>query len=570
MKCSIEIIQGSLAGRSFPLVPASALSLGRSRSCTVHFVEPDVSGRHVTLTMGQSGGNVMMEVISSRVTLVNGTPARMGDQLELDNGTIVQLGGNVRFKIVKTSVEKPAAEEKGTLSSLSGEARTEIPVPIPVPPSSPQPSPTPTPSDGGTVIADGDETKAAAQTRMASPEEIEALKQLYQRQRRRRMVLWVVGTLAFLVIASFLYVRRGPKGEVPFHAPQRPMKERALPYMVLTLPDFPRDAIKRSEGWDYTIIDTNLDRQRDVPLRVYVETFISKDELTRSHKAAFESMRERYACKREKDKELAGEGTKSADYKKTLGLDFEGKENFSFQGRREGGDFAGPGVPVTWQTYTRTVSAEESKADGLWASGEELFGFFIFFRFSENAHVIRLEIRKNDRMQGDGESFLRRNLFYHAKDDGTPLYSIISFVNRDKYYKSLDTPESMLEWWEGTEGYDWDTAYEAYCKMDTKKSLEQPVEWGQIYYRTISALIKAQKEGDDDMKNQCLDLLRRLREKQDKKFLDLQHDYRAARRMGDRQGKERMEEIQRKAEAVFSDEFRWNDYRYDLIRRKDW
>lgn len=96
LKYRISFTKGSLAGQLFPL-GAESVIVGRSHTCGIRVMEPDVSGRHVMLSAGPKG--VGMEVISSRRTMLDGKALKTGDKVPVKAGQSVSMGGAVAFVI---------------------------------------------------------------------------------------------------------------------------------------------------------------------------------------------------------------------------------------------------------------------------------------------------------------------------------------------------------------------------------------------------------------------------------------------------------------------------------------
>ncbi|MBR4251966.1 MAG: FHA domain-containing protein [Kiritimatiellae bacterium] len=96
LKYRISFTKGSLAGQLFPL-GMEAVIVGRSHTCGIRVMEPDVSGRHVMLSVGPKG--VEMEVISSRRTVLDGKALKTGDKVAVRAGQTVAMGGSVAFAV---------------------------------------------------------------------------------------------------------------------------------------------------------------------------------------------------------------------------------------------------------------------------------------------------------------------------------------------------------------------------------------------------------------------------------------------------------------------------------------
>jgi hypothetical protein len=96
LKYRIAFTKGSLEGKLFPL-GGEAVTIGRSHTCGIRVMEPDVSGRHVMLTLGAKG--VELEVISSRRTVLDGRSLKTGDVVGVRAGQSVSMGGTVEFTL---------------------------------------------------------------------------------------------------------------------------------------------------------------------------------------------------------------------------------------------------------------------------------------------------------------------------------------------------------------------------------------------------------------------------------------------------------------------------------------
>lgn len=113
MKYQIRFIEGELQGQVFTL-GTNALSLGRSRSNEVKLQTPDVSAKHVTLSLGPNG--VILENLSSRTTTIDGEAIALGDRKALVAGQIIGMGGLVKFTL-EAIAEAPAAPKAAPVDS---------------------------------------------------------------------------------------------------------------------------------------------------------------------------------------------------------------------------------------------------------------------------------------------------------------------------------------------------------------------------------------------------------------------------------------------------------------------
>lgn len=107
LRYRISFTKGSLEGQLFPL-GAESVIVGRSHTCGIRLMEPDVSGRHVMLTVGPKG--VEMEVISSRRTALDGQGLKTGDRVPVRAGQSVAMGGIASFTVECYRNEPDATE----------------------------------------------------------------------------------------------------------------------------------------------------------------------------------------------------------------------------------------------------------------------------------------------------------------------------------------------------------------------------------------------------------------------------------------------------------------------------
>ena len=128
LKYRISFTKGSLTGQLFPLGPESVI-VGRSHTCGIRVMEPDVSGRHVMLAVGPKG--VEMEVISSRRTVLDGKVLKTGDRVAVRAGQGVAMGGSVEFAVecYRTDGDRTEAPSDwaGGIPHLGGDDATRRP-----------------------------------------------------------------------------------------------------------------------------------------------------------------------------------------------------------------------------------------------------------------------------------------------------------------------------------------------------------------------------------------------------------------------------------------------------------
>ena len=138
MRYQIRFIEGELQGKTFP-IGANALSIGRSHSNEVRLTTPDVSSRHVNLSLGNDG--VILENLSARVTKIDDDALTTGDRKRLVAGQVVTMGALVKF-----TLEALADAPKPTPKPVASDGDATVPPPAPsaadndvtIPPSAPK------------------------------------------------------------------------------------------------------------------------------------------------------------------------------------------------------------------------------------------------------------------------------------------------------------------------------------------------------------------------------------------------------------------------------------------------
>ena len=135
MKYQIRFTQGEIAGKCFPLSADKALTIGRSHSNELKLSAPDVSGRHVVLML--SDGGVLMDNLSSRVTLVDSAPLAASDRKTLMAGQTVTMGSSTAFVLECLPDAAPSAPPPPAASD--DDEQTALPA-KPVAPPPPKPA----------------------------------------------------------------------------------------------------------------------------------------------------------------------------------------------------------------------------------------------------------------------------------------------------------------------------------------------------------------------------------------------------------------------------------------------
>ncbi len=523
MMYQIKFINGEKSGETFPVSSNQTISIGRSHTNDVCLKAADVSGKHVIIRSG-SGNNISIEVLSSRITKHNNKPVKIGDIIEIADGDTVQLGEDTAFSVERI-VEQPLID--------SDNEKTEYPASIPsdnsdndktqleavkkVPKKDDtiirETEPKTVPQEAPVFEEDSTSIETVAfQTRLASDDELEKIKKSFRSKQRLKIFLIAVPVMLFLCGAIALYFYLKPSTEEYLSWPTDKNGEylndfkQISPYLALIFPKTPNMSIT-SKG-NTTEVFTKIGKLQDVPLHIVAVNMTDKGSLTKSHGEAFE---EWMNISRGKDPTV----------------NWSGDKNTAFVNKNRGA-----GIPLSTISYTRRVK------------NDDFFGFAIFLRNAENIHTIMIEVPLQSRWRA--EKFLR--------------YQVNSMV----IYAIKRTEDH----WEGTSLYRKETTPE----LDLEEAAnfmkrEAPVYWGKIFYRIRSALIKATLSENKDAITEAKSMLIKLREQQTVWYNSQKLAYQYAETNNDTRT---MQSIQATCDSIFSAEFQQADYRYDLIKRKDW
>ena len=112
VKYQIQFVSGEYKGEFRELPEGMSIILGRSRSASFHFTAPDISGKHLELTLLPSG-DVAIKNLSSHRTDVNGNALSEGEAVILSEGDRVAFGDTNAFVLI--SAPAGMALEEGAL-----------------------------------------------------------------------------------------------------------------------------------------------------------------------------------------------------------------------------------------------------------------------------------------------------------------------------------------------------------------------------------------------------------------------------------------------------------------------
>lgn len=463
LKYRICFTKGSLAGQLFPL-GAEPVILGRSHTCGIRVMEPDVSGRHAMLSVGPKG--VEMEVISSRRTVLDGKALKTGDRVPVSAGQGVAMGGSVAFAVecyrsdgdrteapgdwtdgmtrfgadADDATRRPGtapvrAVDESSLTTPAGDrggdddTGTHIPPPPPSrpkrPPVRPVPPPAfsatatgtvgtmavppfpPPPSGGETLGTEALQTPADAtqviQTRAATPQEMAYMRELHNRKRRRKLGMRIVLSGLLVVFAIGVYAVLDPGGHVLYADPRRkewPLVDSAL--RPVPPGTVPEGGAALFFSYPPSAWGTKEEMRGATNAALGVEETVFEAG-TRAGKNPDFPLRLRLVAY--ESPASLGQGLEEAfaEWERT------GGQGIEKQGRLANDFFgADPGIPCLRHAYTRKATPEEEEEGVLdWA------GVLSFFRLRDTCFAYFREVPGNEGLLSE-PMLLRTEIFLGA------------------------------------------------------------------------------------------------------------------------------------------------------------
>lgn len=441
LKYRIRFTRGTLAGQLFPL-GGEPVILGRSHTCSIRLMEPDVSARHVMLSVDSKG--VGMEVISSRRTVLDGTALKTGDRVPVKAGQGVTMGGTASFEVEcylsdGDATEMPMGGDLPTAFRDGGEtrkpgrgagtpdfasaadSRTDPPSAAgmtgaktrtsfrrkasagdatyqatmgtqAVPPSIP-----PGDETAGTEAFGAGEATQVLRTRAATPQELAFMRSLHDRKRRKRLWMRLALALCLTGIACGVYAW------LASHAPEQ----------TLSIPP-PADR----KSWKVMVME-------DAGLRPVAPGQDAGDGIFLSYPPAGGAAR--LSAGRENNPVGGGEAAvfsvrtrvgraldvplqlKLVAYASDASLDQDQEAAFEAWDRTHGPgiekqtvlktDFVGdnPGIPCLRWTYRRKATPQE-EAEGV---SDDWAGVLSFFRLHDTCFVYFREVPSNEKLRAE-------------------------------------------------------------------------------------------------------------------------------------------------------------------------
>jgi len=495
--------------------------VGRSRNSELQVNAPDISRAHARIVV--AGERVTVENLGRTGTRIEGRP--------LEGATVWQPGervtmGSIAALILErveeaapvpdraSAVSAPASEEAAERTSdepLDDGTSVRVDATCERTGAGPTAAGADDGIPGATRLSmpgsDGDGHTRAMQTRMVSPEELDALREMEHKKGRKRMVIALCVAAPILLAILFLRPRPlPPETEIdwPRDERDRPV-ETARPapgggmaeggFDVLVPGSGPLQETSVEEG---ALWQTRIGRDRDVTLRL---------ELKERNDKRFARM-DRETLVREWIGEQDGDGRTWTFDRPYATLSFYGWDQ---------------GVPFTRVPYRRH--------DGR----EAWFGMAAIFRHGTRRYVLCAEIPVAERLRAERMLFMR-----YVKPSAA--------FERSHW----EAPAAALE-----------TASAADMLGRARRDLARkaPLTWTRVEDLLKAVLAKSTAEDDSGAYSEALELLVELRENQARWYNSQVLARDDARAQGDRAWAERIAEL---AKAVFSDP---EDRRYYQVRR---
>jgi hypothetical protein len=567
----VKFISGSKKDEEFPIEIGQSLTIGRSNTNTVILTEHDVSKKHCILRYDRTSdgeGDIIMEVISSRITKLDGNNLSGGTVIRLQPGQEVSLGIAVVFTIQEcdlapesqkvmnddettnasncelvdishdheetgispddevTSLEdasiidktnvKPVGttgkEETSNVDFLEYEDKTSVN----------KFRESSLYDNSSTHLVTGTDT-FSMKTRAASLEEIENIKKTYSRKKKRKTIMMVLSVLLFCVSMGAMYFSKKSERESEITWPAKLSNSKAKTCYKMREKVgivFPSTIINHDLEGNKIVVDSAFGKNRDIPFRIIVESWDDPASLEIDRNDDFKKYLE---MKEEEEEKKEGKIT----YDSNKGMFFV--NNWIKDSA---------GVPLSYVSYTRRLAKDDFFGD------DEVFGYLVFFRYRNEKYIACYEVPG---VRKEEASFYLR---FQLADMFKISHSIIA------------------GYWEGTSNYRKNTTLNDDLKeADKELSKTTPANWARIRLCLQSALVKAMKNKQTEKVEEAETKL--------KKFHQIQAEWYNAQKLAylyalNHGKKDTMQQIQSDCESAFTSEFQYSDFRYELIRRKVW
>lgn len=537
----------------------NSISIGRSLSNTVCLKNPQVSGRHIILTKTPNG--IEIECLSLRKVEVDGTKVGFGERAMINAGQVISIADGIDFilesfqgvsnedtntifdedvsKDSNTMVDKtisPDANEKTVFEDLRNDLnldtlgdKTKV-VPInnekfsskkdvnfPKTKSvNVERDDVRTSSDiladiSGSDDEEDEENKTICmQTRMASPEEVEFMRNVHAKTAKKKLAIWVCCVVLFfaLIIGVYFsffhhipeqYITWPKSGDKYLVETLHPNGVEFKDEIFLEIPKAPSMKIQHKDK--SVSIYTRTGRDLDVPLFVLLEVDEKVENLRLSRVEAFQQWMNKKK-----------QGTENWNFEQIQPISFYGAKN---------------GIPYNSVQYTRINN------------NNVYYGSAEFFRYAKYQFVLLKEIPLTQKWRG--EYFIRNELFLSFTDK-----IIASHWEGKKEFVDVNVKDSVDE-----------------AKIFLSKDL--PSNWQKVDFLLKNALISAHLKNDntENIKN-AESLLVSLRERQNMWFNAQRLLYKSAEIRKDKAAKT---QIRNNSKAVFSSV---EDMRFHKVRQNKW
>lgn len=554
-KFQIKFTAGTLASQVFEIQPGVVIALGRSRSNTIVLSEPDVSARHCILRQDQQAEEgIWIEVVSSRTTVLDGKALQIGDKALITDGKQVTLGEKTAFVLMKVANNTAENDDMPTGQIQNGDDMQTQAVPAEDDQQTRAATMEKTAAQAQTAeqnpapetAAAGSDTEfetVAVQTRIASTEEIDFIRRGHQKKRLIRFWLIVIPIVIFVVASFALYFQ--PQEEPILIWPKTNPPGAQYGYMITTYTKivFP-GTCDMSYNYDsenkifYLEAHSAFGKNREIPLNVYAQHWISTDSLTQTRLETFQ--KEGLARLKEKklDTHLKLESGHALRRKwtalETMKKDNNGSTRFINENSA--------GVPVIYTPYSRDAVDQNGNTTSM-------SGFLIFFRYGALCGYAMFEIPS---------AFFDKN-----RELFQSLLKYLFIISAP-----ANNPDFAGKYWEGSPDYDNETEpdqlmkqIEYWEKEDGEKEGGY-TNWWERYYAIRSVLIRLRKKDADLTKAE--NHLLKLRKEQKNTYAKWRCIMTGSSRETEKT------RVKRDSKQAFSPEFESIDYRYGTIWREEW
>jgi len=559
----VKFLTGSKKGEEFRIETGQSLSMGRSNTNTVILTEHDVSKKHCILRYDNTSDeqdDIIMEVISSRITKLDGSNLSGGAVIRLQPGQQVALGAEVIFTVQECGSENAshgALDEEETTNALAVETRDV----------SPDEEVTDlSPDDEATSLEDFQiattdksktETKISlkkedmsiktpkkelekkvgskfresslheesttfdstgtytlsANTRVASIEEIENIKKTYSQKQKRRTVLIVLPAIVFLIAMIVVYfsLRTESEADVTWPADLQDAKATTALRLGKNVGIVFPSTMEYSEEGNKIEVYSAFGKNRDIPFHIIAKSW---------------------------DDPASLEIDRNEDFKKCLEM-LQEKDNTITFDTNDGMFFVNTklkdsaGVPLNYVSYTRRLD------------NDDVFGYLVFFRYQNEKYIALFEVPFSTQWKTN----------YYIRAQLAQMFRIADAIT--------------VSHWEGTSHYRRNTTVQDDLE-EARMELQQkaPGNWSRIFFCLQSALVKAMNNNQSEELEQGKAMLVKLRQIQTEWYSAQKLSYLYA--LKNKEKRETIQQIQASCESAFTPEFQYSDFRYDLIRRKVW